>query len=94
MTALKLTASGSLTLGDLRRITDELEYLNSGIDEQEHALLKQLLQVEDIEPWHAMSLWEQKVLFTSFIDSVVLEPPQTKVYLSNGDKVTSSNQPM
>ena len=86
MKALRLTATGSLTLGDLRRITSDLEYLNAGIDEERHASITQLLQIEDLELWSAISLLDQKTLFGLLLSHVLIQPSRVRLYLNNGDE--------
>ena len=83
--ALRLTATGSLTLGDLRRITTDLEYLNSGANEAESITVSQVIETGDFELWESISLREQKVLFTSFIDTAVAHSNGVAITLLNGD---------
>ena len=85
MKALRLTASGSLTLGDLRRITTELQYLNSGVGEEEYASVSRVIQIEDLDLWQAMSAHDHKVLFNSFIHTVVPDAKGPVANLLNGD---------
>ena len=85
MKALRLTASGSLTLGDLRRITTELQYLNSGVDEEEYASVSRVIQIKDLDLWQAMSAHDHKVLFSSFIHTVVPDAKGPVANLLIGD---------
>ena len=85
MRALRLTATGSLTLGDLRRITSDLEYLNSGANESESITLSRIMEAADFELWQSISLREQKVLFTSFIDTAVEDSNGVAIKLLNGE---------
>ena len=85
MRALRLTATGSLTLGDLRRITSDLEYLNSGANESESITLSRIMETADFELWQSISLREQKVLFTSFIDTAVEDSNGVAIKLLNGE---------
>jgi len=88
--ALRLTAAGSLTLGDLGRITEELQNLNSGIDGEIYAALNELVESGDTEMWDAMSHMQQKFLFASLINHVLVEPSRAAVSLRSGDELVTA----
>ena len=88
--ALRLTAAGNLALGDLRRITKELRYLNSGVDTEIYVSLNALLQRGDIEVWNGMSPIHQKALFTSLITHICVKPSSASINLHDGDELVVS----
>lgn len=79
-----------MTLGDLGRITEELQNLNSGVDGEVYAALNELVESGDTEMWDAMSHVQQKFLFASLINHVLVEPSRAQVSLRSGDELVTA----